>query len=63
MRRLIALMVLSPALAFGQSGQEKRAALDKMLDALRTMVTVATMLEKDPPVLGRIRHARWSRCL
>ena len=48
MRRWIALLLLFPALAFGQSAQEKRAALDKMLDALRTAPTeqVATMMEE-----------------
>jgi tetratricopeptide (TPR) repeat protein len=52
MRRLILALCLLPALAFAQSEQEKRAALDKMLDGLRTAPNeeVAAMLE------GRIRQ-------
>jgi Tfp pilus assembly protein PilF len=47
MRRLIFALCLLPALAYGQSAQDKRAALDKMLDALRTAPTeqVASALE------------------
>jgi Tfp pilus assembly protein PilF len=47
MRRLILGFVLVPWLAFGQTVQDKRATLGKMLDALRTAPTeqVASMLE------------------
>jgi tetratricopeptide (TPR) repeat protein len=47
MRRLILPFVLLPSLAFGQPVQEKRAVLDKMLDALRTAPNeqVASALE------------------
>ena len=47
MRRLTLLLVLLPTLALGQPVQEKRAALDKMLDALRTAPNeqVASALE------------------
>ena len=47
MRRLILTLCLLPTLALGQSPQEKRAAVDKMLDALRTAPTeqVASALE------------------
>lgn len=47
MRRLILALCLLPALAFGQTPAEKKAALDKMLDALRTAPTeqVAASLE------------------
>ena len=47
MRRLILGLVLVPSVAFGQSAQEKRATLEKMLDALRTAPTeqVASALE------------------
>ena len=46
-RRLILIVLLLPSLALAQSAQEKRAALDKMLDALRTAPTeqVASTLE------------------
>jgi len=48
MRRLILALCLFPALASAQSAQEKRAALDKMLDTLRTAPSeqVASMLEE-----------------
>jgi tetratricopeptide (TPR) repeat protein len=36
MRRLILALCLLPSLAFAQPAQDKRAAADKMLDALRT---------------------------
>ena len=42
MRRLILPLCLLPSLALGQSVPEKRAALDKMLDALRTAPTEQT---------------------
>jgi tetratricopeptide (TPR) repeat protein len=47
MRRLILGVLLLPSLALAQSVQEKRAALDKMLDALHTAPTeqVASALE------------------
>ncbi len=47
MRHLILTLCLLPSLALAQSAQEKRAALDKMLDALRTAPTeqVASLLE------------------
>jgi tetratricopeptide (TPR) repeat protein len=47
MRRLILAFILLPALASAQTVQDKRAALDKMLDALRTAPTepVASALE------------------
>ena len=47
MRRLILTLCLLPSLALAQSVQEKRAALDKMLDGLRTAPTaqVASALE------------------
>jgi tetratricopeptide (TPR) repeat protein len=53
MRRLILPFVLLPTLAFGQPVQEKRAMLDKMLDALRTAPNeqVASALE------DKIRHS------
>jgi len=48
MHRLILALCLLPALASAQSAQEKRAAVDKMLDTLRTAPTeqVASMLEE-----------------
>jgi predicted TPR repeat methyltransferase len=48
MRRLILLFILLPSLAGAQTVQDKRAALDKMLDALRTAPTeqVASVLEE-----------------
>ena len=47
MRGVILGFILLPSLAFGQPAQDKRAALDKMLDALRTAPNeqVASMLE------------------
>jgi tetratricopeptide (TPR) repeat protein len=47
MHRLILLFAMLPSMAFGQATQEKRAALDKMLDALRTAPNeqVASALE------------------
>ena len=47
MRRLILTLCLLPSLALAQSVQEKRAALDKLLDVLRTAPTeqVASTLE------------------
>ncbi len=53
MRGLILALLLLPAAAFGQTPAEKKAALDKMLDALRTAPTeqVAGMMEQ------RIRQA------
>jgi tetratricopeptide (TPR) repeat protein len=47
MRRLILILALAPGLALAQSAQEKRQAVDKMLDALRTAPTeqVASALE------------------
>jgi Tfp pilus assembly protein PilF len=47
MRRLILALCLVPALAYAQLAPDKRAALDKMLDALRTAPTedVASVLE------------------
>jgi len=48
MGRLILLFAVFPSLVLGQPVQEKRAALDKLLDALRTAPTeqVAAMLEE-----------------
>jgi tetratricopeptide (TPR) repeat protein len=48
MRRLILTFCLLPSLAMAQTAQDKRAALDKMLDALRTAPTeqVAASLEE-----------------
>jgi Tfp pilus assembly protein PilF len=48
MRRLILAFILLPSLAVAQTVQDKRAALDKMLDALRTAPTeqVASALEE-----------------
>ena len=48
MRRLILALCLLPTLAFGQSAKEKREALDKMLDGLRTAPTeqVAAAMEE-----------------
>jgi tetratricopeptide (TPR) repeat protein len=48
MRRLILAFILLPLLADAQTVQDKRAALDKMLDALRTAPTeqVASALEE-----------------
>jgi tetratricopeptide (TPR) repeat protein len=48
MRRLILAFCLAPALAFAQAAKDKRAALDKMLDALHTAPTeqVAAALEE-----------------
>jgi len=53
MRRLILVLSLLPALALAQPAEEKRAALGKMLDALRTAPNeqVAAMLE------GKIRQS------
>jgi tetratricopeptide (TPR) repeat protein len=47
MRGLILMFILLPSLANAQTVQDKRAALDKMLDALRTAPTeqVASALE------------------
>lgn len=47
MRRLALALCLLPALASAQTSQEKRAALDKLLDALRTAPTeqIASALE------------------
>jgi tetratricopeptide (TPR) repeat protein len=47
MHRLTLALCLLPSLALAQPAQEKRAALDKMLDALRTAPTeqVASVLE------------------
>ena len=47
MRRLALAICLVPALASAQTSQDKRAALDKLLDALRTAPTeqVASALE------------------
>lgn len=52
MRRVILALGLIPSLALAQPAGEKRAALDKMLDALRTAPTeqVASVLEE------KIRH-------
>ena len=53
MRGLILALCFLPTLVFGQAPAEKKAALDKMLDALRTAPNeqMAAMME------DRIRHA------
>ena len=53
MRLMILPLLLLPSLALAQSAQDKKAALDKMLDGLRTAPNeqVASMLE------GKIRQS------
>jgi predicted Zn-dependent protease len=48
MRQLVLALALAPSLALAQTSPEKRAALDKLLDALRTAPTeqVAAALEE-----------------